>query len=248
MENEFPIPPPQRTPLQRLVVGFLQWPLAVGLFHRTVKTLFGLRVRGLEHLPAQRPLLLVSNHGSHFDGLFLRVLGRQIIGAPVVSIAWGGVRHFPFARAALEGRAFHIVLTDETSPTARMRAGVLEQIIEHLRAGRSVAMNPEGDRYNRLTIFQPGAAYAAIETGVPMVPITLQGVYPLWRTLPWPRRWWGQVTAQFHPAVFPADYSGQPRQRAVQAMTAEVRTRIASMLDYPDDLNPADPRAGESER
>jgi 1-acyl-sn-glycerol-3-phosphate acyltransferase len=191
----------------------------------------------LEHVPTQRPVLLVSNHGSHYDGLFLRVIGREVLGAPVVSVAWGGVRHFPFARAALDGRAFPIVLTTETSTAPEMRASVLDQIIAHLRAGRSVAMNPEGDRYDQLAPFQPGAAFAAIEANVPIVPMTLRGVHPLWRDLPWPRRWWGKVSVQFHPALHPVEYASLPRREAVRAMTAEARRRIASALDYPDSLS-----------
>ena len=229
-------PPPRW--LQRFVSATLQWPPGVRFYHHTARALFGLRLHGREHLPAQRPVLLVSNHGSHYDGLFLRVIGRELLGEPIVSVAWGGVRRFPFARAALAGAAFPVVLTDETRDTAEMRGGVLDQIIAHLHAGRSVALAPEGDRYDALAPFRPGAAYAALAAGVPIVPMTLRGVHPLWRTLPWPRRWWGCVTVHLHPAVLPADYADRPNREAVRTMTAVARRRIASMLDYPDSEAP----------
>ena len=228
---------PRRTLVQRGVVAVLQWPPALRLYHCVARALFGLRLSGIDRIPAQRPVVLVSNHASHYDGLFLRMIGREVLGAPVVSVAWGGVRDFPFSRAAIEGRAFRVVLTDENSESPEMRARVLVQIVAHLRAGRSVALNPEGDRHDQLGLFQPGAAYAAMETGVPIVPMTLQGVHSLWRHLPWPQRWRGRVRAQFHSAVHPAEYAHLPRREAVHAMTAEVRRRIASALDYPDSLS-----------
>jgi 1-acyl-sn-glycerol-3-phosphate acyltransferase len=234
--NDIPEPPPRRTPWQRFVVGVLQWSPAVGLYHRTVKALFGLRLRGTEQIPSVRPLLLAANHASHYDGLFMRTIGREVLGEPIVSIASSVVRNFPFAKTALDGHAFHVVLADESGGTSESRASVLDQMIEHLRAGRSVSIHPQGDRYDKLTRFQPGAAYAAIETGTPIVPLTLQGVHALWRELPFPRRWWGRVTVQVHPPVYPQSFAHLPRREGVHAMTAEVRRRIASALDYPDSL------------
>lgn len=240
MVADRPALPPHPTLMQRLVVGVMRLPLASWGWRRVLKGLFGLNLHGLEHVPTRRPLIFVSNHGSHYDGLFLRVITSEVLGARAVPVAWGGVRHFPFARTALEGGAFHVILTKETEPdrTGASQASVLEQMIEHLGEGRSVVLNPEADRQDALARFQPGAAYAALQSGAPIVPLTLRGVQGLWSTLPWPSRWHGRVTAHFHPAIDPASYSHLPRREPVRIMMAEARSRIASQLDYPDSLNP----------
>ena len=206
------------------------------VWRRSLQGLFGLRVEGVENVPARRPLIFVCNHGSHYDGLFAKTTVSEVLGSEVTAVAWGGIRGFPFAHQAIEAGAFSLILTEERGDTTDDRAGVLEQMIAQLRRGQSLFLMGEGMPGRELGPFKDGAAYAALQAGVPIVPMTLRGIQPLWQDLPWPNRWHGKVSIRFHPPVDPADYRTLAWREAVDALTAEVRRRVASAIDYPDGL------------
>jgi 1-acyl-sn-glycerol-3-phosphate acyltransferase len=232
----------QRPVLRYCLRKILRSRFAGALWRHSVRMLFGLRLEGLENVPARRPLIFVCNHGSHYDGLFVRTAVWEALGSEPTSVAWGGIRGFPFAHHAIEAGAFSLILTEERGGTTDDWAGVLEQMIAHLRRGQSLVLMGEGMPGRTLRRFKDGAAYAALQTGTPIVPITLRGIQPLWTDLPWPNRWHGNVGVLFHPPVDPAGYRTLPWRKAVDAVTAEVRHRVASAIDYPDELAaPASP-------
>ena len=74
----------------------------------------------------------------------------------------------------------HQVLVDRESPTQAV--AVIRQVKTLLDAGISVIFFPEGTRTRdgRLQEFKPGGFVVAVETGVPIVPITVKGSRALW--------------------------------------------------------------------
>lgn len=215
---------------------FLRSRIAGAVWRRSLRLLFGLRLEGLENVPARRPLIFVGNQGSHYDGFFAQTAVSEVLGSEPTVVAWGGVRGFPFAHHAIEAGAFSFILTEEHGDTTDDRASVLEQMIAELRRGRCIVIMGEGRRYDALQKFHHGAAYAALQTGAPIVPFTLRGVQPLWKELPWPDRWHGKVSVLFHPAVDPAAYAALPWREAATSLMDGVRRRVASAIDYPDAL------------
>ena len=107
-----------------------------------------------------------------------------------------------------------------------------------------MVLHAEGHRRDALGEFMEGAALAALLAKVPIVPFTLRGVHGLWTDLAWPARWRGDVSVVFHPMLEPADYSHFPLREAASSMTAEIRRRVASAIDYPDALAPVSDRRG----
>jgi len=94
-----------------------------------------------------------------------------------------------------------------------------------VRRGNHMVVYPEGTRSRdgRLLPFKKGPFYMAMETGVPIVPITLVGtetLLPKGKFFVKP----GEVTVVFHPPVDPTQYSD--RDELVQT----VRDTIASAL------------------
>lgn len=199
-----------------------------------VHLLFGLRVAGSDQVPASRPLIFVGNHGSHYDGLFSRIVVAELLGVDPVAVAWCGVRELPIVRHAIATEAIELIFTGGKDGTPESPANALQQMISHLRRGHCLVLNAEGERHDELGRFHPGASYAALQTGVPIVPYTLRGVQPLWKDLPWPGRYRGDVSVLFHAPVDPAVFAGRPWRDAAEDMTAEVRRRVASAIDYPD--------------
>jgi 1-acyl-sn-glycerol-3-phosphate acyltransferase len=128
-----------------------------------------LRVEGAERVDWSRPLVLVANHASMIDipALFravpvpLRfVLKREIARVPFVG--W-------YAR--LMGMAF----IDRGN--ARDAKRKLSDAAEQLRDAATFAAFPEGTRGKDGTIgpFKGGALQLAIEAGVPVLPVAIEG-------------------------------------------------------------------------
>ncbi len=134
---------------------------------------------GLEHIPAEGPVILASNHRSYFDvaaiGLVAARLGRpvrflakqEVFDAPVVGPLARALGGIPVERGSGSG-----------DPMRRAAAA--------LRAGEVVIVLPQGTIPRGADFFDPvlkghtGAARLAAETGAPVVPIGLWGTERVW--------------------------------------------------------------------
>jgi len=136
-------------------------------------------VNGIEHIPAEGPVILVSNHRSYFDVAALalvaarirrpvRFMGKQeLFDAPVVGQMARALGGIPVDRDTAPGESM-----------ARARAA--------LRAGEAVIVLPQGTIPRGEAFFDPvlkgktGAARLATETGAPVVPIGIWGSEQVW--------------------------------------------------------------------
>ncbi len=139
-----------------------------------LRLFIGLRVVGMEHLPARDPFVLIANHSSHLDTLSLLSLFpvrrlRHIRPAAAAdyfertaAVAWFShtfINILPIARK-------HI--TKEDHPILKMRQAV--------EAGESLILFPEGTRGNgeALAAFHPGIAHLVEQVpGLSVVPCYL---------------------------------------------------------------------------
>jgi 1-acyl-sn-glycerol-3-phosphate acyltransferase len=129
-----------------------------------------LRVEGLEHLPASlHPIILVANHSSYLDTLAL------IDALP---------RDFIYVAKQELAEKFHSRLFLQRLDTlfverfdSRRSIAAIEQVTRQISAGRSLAFYPEGTFRAEpgLLPFHTGAFVAAVESGVPVVPVTIRG-------------------------------------------------------------------------
>jgi 1-acyl-sn-glycerol-3-phosphate acyltransferase len=128
-----------------------------------------MRVIGREHLPRDRPAVLVSNHTSYLDSVVLMaaipIAYRFVVAARYA--AW------PMIGTAIRKAAY--VTVDRRS--AATRAVSVDRIESVLRGGSSVLIYPEGHRVRgaELEPFRAGAFRAAVDTRSPIVPITVRG-------------------------------------------------------------------------
>jgi 1-acyl-sn-glycerol-3-phosphate acyltransferase len=133
------------------------------------------RFRGLEHIPKEGGVLVVSNHMSYADPVILMAtfkrplifmakeeLWRKPKGARWFN-AWGGA--FPVRRGQNDFKA-------------------VRQAIELLRAGHAVVLFPEGTRHlEGLGRPQAGVGYLASRAGMPVLPIAINGtqrIHHIW--------------------------------------------------------------------
>lgn len=226
-----------------------RWTLAEKIVHRGVRSpmlrgawvgllraCFGMQILGAAQVPRDRAVIFAGNHASHYDGLFSITLGWMLQQRVPTAVAWSGIHSFPITQQMVSTRAIDFIVAEEGDMSTKKAAGLLAAMIDTLDAGRSVVLHAEGHRRDALDEFMPGAAVAALMARAPIIPFTLRGVHGLWRELPWPDRWHGKVSAIFHPRLEPADYAHMPLREAAPAMTAELRRRVASAIDYPDAL------------
>lgn len=132
------------------------------------------RAEGVEHVPPTGPALLVSNHVSFPDFLFI---GRALLGKrPFVRFM---CRH-DIWDVRLVGRAMTAmrhVPVDRTAPAAAYLTA--RRLLEE---GEAVCVFPEAGISAAYVVraLMPGAAALARETGAPMVPVTIWGSQRIW--------------------------------------------------------------------
>jgi 1-acyl-sn-glycerol-3-phosphate acyltransferase len=133
------------------------------------------RVTGLERLRRDRSYIYVSNHASLFDipAVFagipddMRVVYKKELEV-IPLFGWG-----------LKMGAY-ISIDRGHSPSA---AKSLEEAVRKMRAGASILLYAEGTRTTdgRLQPFKRGAFNLALKSGVPVVPLTINGTYSILR-------------------------------------------------------------------
>ncbi len=133
--------------------------------------LVGCRVRvvGKEYVDAPGAKVYASNHTSYFDVLAL-MLG---LGVPYHFIAKMEVGGMPFIGTFL--RKMGHTKFDRSDPESRLRQS--EEMEKLLREGESIFVFPEGTFTGEDGVrpFQLGAFKAAVDAGVPIVPVSLAG-------------------------------------------------------------------------
>jgi 1-acyl-sn-glycerol-3-phosphate acyltransferase len=142
------------------------------LWARIVLGVCGVRVRTryLAPLDSSRTYMLISNHQSHFDGPALAVGLRHL------SFRWIAKRELlripVFGRCLKATRNIFIDRRDRERAIASIREGVAA-----LPPGVSVMCFAEGTRSadGRLGGFKKGGFAAAIEHGLPVLPVTING-------------------------------------------------------------------------
>lgn len=132
------------------------------------KARYQVAVRGLRNLPAQGGALLVSNHVSYADAVFLSLASPR----PVRFLA-----HASFFRKPLLGPILRIFGAVPVKGGGARAA--LTTAVELLREGELVCIFPEGEltRTGCVNRFHPGCEWIAQRSGAPVVPVYLDGVW-----------------------------------------------------------------------
>lgn len=148
------------------ICGLLPDAVLKGVFASVFRALYRVRVRGLEHLPAEgAPSVVVVNHASFIDAALLAAFlpGRPVFAINTFTARLWWVR--PFLRLV---EAFPV---DPTNPMST------KSLIRKVQEGRTLVIFPEG----RLTVtgalmkIYEGPGMIADRAGVPVVPVRIDG-------------------------------------------------------------------------
>jgi 1-acyl-sn-glycerol-3-phosphate acyltransferase len=172
---------------------------------------------GLEQLPMTSNYIFMSNHVSNVDPpLLIPLLPRR-----VTVMVKKELFKLPILGRAM--RMADFVPIDRTNRDAAI--GSVREAATIVRKGLDLVVFPEGTRSSdgRLLPFKKGSFYLAMDTGVPIVPVTILGteeLLPKGSVLARP----GKVSIVFHSPIDPKEFND--RDELVEA----VRKSVASAL------------------
>ena len=182
-----------------------------------LRTYWRVHLHGAEHVPDAGPVILASNHIGLLDGPVLVSLTRRLTFAVAKHELFNGVM----------GRFLsHVGQISLNRRQVDTRA--ISRAVQVLRAGKVLAVFPEGVRTGgEVAWAKGGAAYLAMVTGAPIVPVALLGTRE-------PGQNKGQVPRRGAPIhvsygePFTVPRSPWPRRKdMVREWTAVVRDRLA---------------------
>src|SRR5688572_376069 len=188
---------------------------------------FGLRLRGVEHIPREGAVIIVPNHQTYADPALVTIPVRR----PVYYMAWSRLFDIPVFGAFIRIlRAFPVQI-ESSDPKATRDA------VRLLQEGHAVMIFPEGQRSADGTVgrFKPGAFRLATTLDVPILPVTIAGGHESWprgRIVPRP----ANITITYHP-LLNADKRLEPRE-AARDLADRTKAVIATGLGHAPNYTP----------
>ncbi len=176
------------------------------------------QVIGREALDPNQTYIFMANHQSNIDPpVFVPLIGRRVFILAKKELF--GIPIFGYAM-----RRANFIAVDRSNRDAAVES--VRQAIEVLHSGLSLMVYPEGTRSRdgRLLPFKKGPFHLAMDSGVPVVPVTIVGAHEVWpkgkfRLKP------GLIRVIFHPAVDPKAFASR------ESLTQTVRDAIDSGLE-----------------
>jgi len=199
---------------------FPQWALelmrpVVGVVSRAV---WKIEYVGVENIPASGGVIIAANHQTYIDPFWLSVKIKR----PIRYLAWSAAFRWPVVGQCLTWFGAWPLALEGSDPAAIRRS------IQWLRGGGAVVIFPEGGRATStgaLERFKAGAVRLALETNVPILPVTIKGGNQIWpRGRRVPRL--GKVVITYHPLYHPEP----PPNEETRAFARRESERLAKVI------------------
>jgi 1-acyl-sn-glycerol-3-phosphate acyltransferase len=158
--------------------------------------LFAVRCEGRRHIPASGGVLVVSNHQSHFDPILVGLACNRRMNYLARETLFG----FPPFR--------WLIHSLDAIPIDREGLGMagLKETLRRLKREEMVLIFPEGTRTRdgRVAPLKPGFSVLVKRTGVPLLPVAIEGAFQAWpRWQMFPRL--GVIQVQFGQPISPEE-------------------------------------------
>lgn len=215
---------PVRNEVARPTTGrimFPQWLLdiirpIIGFFSRLF---WKIEFRGVENVPRTGGVIIASNHQTYIDPFWLSLPIKR----PTRYLAWSVAFKWPIVGRCLTWFGAWPLAVEGSDPAAIRRS------LQWLRDGGAVVIFPEGGRSTaegELDRFKVGAVRLALEAGVPILPVTINGGNRVW-----PRGWKfprpGKVVITYHP-LYHAKHKTEEETRKCAKRESEQLARVIS--------------------
>jgi 1-acyl-sn-glycerol-3-phosphate acyltransferase len=209
----------QRSLPNRLWYQILRWLICLA-----GSMAFGLRYFGRGNIPKTGPVLVVSNHQSHFD--------PPLIG----SGCWRRMNYL--ARETLFRFAVFgwLIRSLDAIPIDRDGMGLngIKESLRRLKRGEMVLIFPEGTRTRdgEVAPFRPGFTVLAARSKAWILPVAIQGAYDVWpRTKKLPGL--GTIHVAFGQAIPPEEVANCDERELMAEVERRVRQCHAMLRKHP---------------
>ncbi len=185
------------------------------------------QVDGLEHVPADGPLIISANHISNADPPFMAAWLTPALGRPIHWMAKAEALEWPLAGWFMrQNGAFGIRRGAADTEAFRLAKSVLDD-------GRVLGAFPEGTRSptGALQQAKDGVTLLALRTGAPILPVGVIGTDRFW---PRGRKVWrvgGRIALNIgEPFVLERGVGPDGRKESLDDVTLRLMLRIAGLL------------------
>ncbi len=137
-------------------------------FASAFRTLFGMRVNGMEHLVTEGPVLVASNHQSYLDPPLIGAVYQTEMVYLARKSLFKGIAKWLYAQ-------WNAIPVDQDHPDMTS----LKIIIRKLKEGERVLVFPEGSRTMDGSIGEgaPGIGLIAVKSGAVIQPMRIRGAH-----------------------------------------------------------------------
>jgi 1-acyl-sn-glycerol-3-phosphate acyltransferase len=148
----------------------------VGTLRVVLRGVLKIETEGLENLPLEGAIILVSNHLTNYDVFPMQMMIQR----PLFFMAKAELHHNPILDAAFRSLGAFPVYRGQRDEWAIRHAF---RVLEH---GQVLALFPEGTRSKGkgLKSGKTGAARMALQTGCPIVPLGVSGTHQMFKRFP----------------------------------------------------------------
>jgi 1-acyl-sn-glycerol-3-phosphate acyltransferase len=187
-----------------------------------LRVVFSLEYRGLENIPHSGPVIIAGNHPSYLDP----VLVALPVERPIRYMAWDALFKVPLLGQVIKALgAFPVDITRGRGEDA------FHEALRVLESGDALGIFPEGQRSERgpMGELRTGTARLAVDTGAPIVPVTIGGAnraWPKWRLLPKPAK----IVVRFH-APIQLDQKERLERRHDREYLNQVMGQVAASIN-----------------
>ncbi|WP_052807335.1 lysophospholipid acyltransferase family protein [Risungbinella massiliensis] len=177
--------------IMKRIIGFI-----LTLYHR-------IDIEGLDSLPTEGKLLVVGNHVSYLDPFYIgAILPRKI--------------HFMARAESFQNPITRWALNQlEAFPVDRSKADVqaVRKAIQYLDQEKVVGLFPEGGIRDKESLEQikQGAAFIALRTNTPVIPVYIEGTIKALGE----GNWWirpAKIQVRFGSMIEPKQYTGKKKE------------------------------------
>lgn len=175
-----------------------------------MKLFYRLRVDGVEHIPAEGPVILCSNHLSNLDPMTVACMLER----KVRFIAKAELFRIPLFGSLITALGAIPVKRGSVSRET------IRATLKVLRAGEVVCIFPQGTRSDKIGEGKKGAASFALKSGAVVIPVAVSG-YRLFRP----------TTVLYGEPIGLEAFESLPPGEGVDRMTETIMSSIAQLVD-----------------
>ncbi|HCC07440.1 MAG TPA: 1-acyl-sn-glycerol-3-phosphate acyltransferase [Clostridiales bacterium] len=146
------------------------------IYHKAIRRILNvsgvvLEVEGIENVPVDGPLVLISNHQGNFDVIALVASINRRVGFIVKK----ELRDMPFLGSWVENMGSLFI----DRGNIRQSAQIVVEAIDYINAGNAIMIFPEGTRSKSDIVgeFKSGSFKIATKAGANIVPVSISGSY-----------------------------------------------------------------------